>query len=68
MDEAEIRKQLAKLSPAQLKELTKKGANLNLRVREYDKDDMTSQAKAEGVTISDYLVSLHRDHMKQLED
>ena len=68
MDEAEIKKELARLSPSQLRELTKKGANLNLRVREYDKYDMTSQAKAEGVTISDYLVSLHRDHMKQLED
>jgi uncharacterized protein (DUF1778 family) len=68
MDETEIKRELAKLSPAQLRELTKKGANLNLRVREYDKDDMTSQAKAEGVTLSDYLVSLHRDHMNRLNE
>ena len=68
MDETEIRKQLAKLSPGQLKELTRKDANLNLRVRQCDKDSMSSQADAEGVTLSDYLVNLHLNHMKQLED
>lgn len=68
MEESEIKKQLAKLSPGQLKELTRKDANLNLRVRQCDKDSMSSQADAEGVTLSDYLVNLHLDHMKQLED
>lgn len=68
MDETEIKRELAKLSPAQLRELTKKGANLNLRVRQSDKDDMSNQAEAEGVTLSDYVVNLHLDHMKQLED
>lgn len=68
MEESEIKKQLAKLSPGQLKELTRKDANLNLRVRQSDKDSMSDQAEAEGVTLSDYLVNLHLDHMKQLED
>jgi len=68
MEESEIKKQLAKLSPGQLKELTRKDANLNLRVRQSDKDSMSDQADAEGVTLSDYLVNLHLDHMKQLED
>ena len=68
MEESEIKKQLAKLSPGQLKELTRKDANLNLRVRQSDKDSMSNRADAEGVTLSDYLVNLHLDHMKQLED
>ena len=68
MEESEIKKQLAKLSPGQLKELTRKDANLNLRVRQCDKDSMSSQADAEGVTLSDYVVNLHLDNMKQLED
>lgn len=68
MEESEIKKQLAKLSPGQLKELTRKDANLNLRVRQSDKESMSNQADAEGVTLSDYLVNLHLDHMKQLEE
>ena len=68
MDETEIKRELARLSPAQLRELTKKGANLNLRVRQSDKESMSSQADTEGMTLSDYLVNLHLDHMKQLED
>lgn len=68
MEESEIKKQLAKLSPGQLKELTRKDANLNLRVRQCDKDSMSSQADAEGVTLSDYLVNLHLDHMKRLQE
>ena len=68
MEESEIKKQLAKLSPGQLKELIRKDANLNLRVRQSDKDSMSNRADAEGVTLSDYLVNLHLDHMKQLED
>lgn len=68
MEESEIKKQLAKLSPGQLKELTRKDANLNLRVRQCDKDSMSNQADAEGVTLSDYLVNLHLDHMKRLQE
>jgi uncharacterized protein (DUF1778 family) len=68
MDETEIKRELAKLSPGQLKELTRKDANLNLRVRQSDKESMSSQADTEGMTLSDYLVNLHLDHMKQLED
>ena len=68
MDETEIKRELAKLSPGQLKELTRKDANLNLRVRQSYKESMSSQADTEGMTLSDYLVNLHLDHMKQLED
>ena len=68
MDETEIKRELAKLSTGQLKELTRKDANLNLRVRQSDKESMSSQADTEGMTLSDYLVNLHLDHMKQLED
>ncbi len=49
MDKKEIRRQLAKLSPDDVKALTRKDANLNLRVRQCDKDSMSSQADAEGV-------------------
>ena len=68
MEESEIKKELAKLSPGQLKELTRKDANLNLRVRQSDKDSMSNQAEAENISLADYLVNLHLDHMKQLED
>jgi len=68
MDKKEIRRQLAKLSPDDVKALTRKDANLNLRVRKCDKDSMTKQAKSEDVTLADYLVNLHLNHMKQLED
>ena len=68
MEESEIKKQLAKLSPGQLKELTRKDANLNLRVRQSDKDSMSNQAEAENISLADYLVNLNLDHMKQLED
>lgn len=68
MDKKEIRRQLAKLSPNDLKALTRKDANLNLRVRQCDKDSMSSQADAEGVTLSDYLVNLHLNHLNRLED
>lgn len=66
MDETEIKRELARLSPSRLKELTRKDANLNLRVRQSDKESMSNQADTEGMTLSDYLVNLHLDHMKQL--
>ena len=68
MEESEIKKQLAKLSPGQLKELTRKDANLNLRVRQSDKDSMSNQAEAENISLADYIVNLHLDHMNRLNE
>lgn len=66
MDKEEIQRELAKLSPDEVKSLTRKDANLNLRVRQVDKDSMTEQAKAEGMSLADYLVELHLRHLRSI--
>jgi uncharacterized protein (DUF1778 family) len=67
MDKEQLQRELSKLTMDELKGLVKKDANLNLRVRKLDKDSLVKQAKAEGLSIADYLVALHLRHLKTID-
>lgn len=61
----ELKKQL---KPEELRREMVKSARINLRVTEADKASMTTMAKQCGMTLTEYLVSLHHIAVEKLGD